>query len=168
MLLCAALRGHHDVAVAILAVDKHGLARLSRSPPERSQREGRRPTPKVAVLAIGGEIPLHVLRHPAGRILQGLLIKGHSVLPHFSCPMRYGQAGRLSRRRCRRVRRASHHNFVYTTQSEGSVPNDLPPEVIQVLTLGLAGRLARLPQELAPDVVHSVAGKVRDAVRAED
>jgi AcrR family transcriptional regulator len=56
----------------------------------------------------------------------------------------------------------------FRSRSKGGVLNDLPPEVIQELTLGLAARLAKQPRKLGPSVLRSVAEKVWEAVRATD
>jgi len=55
----------------------------------------------------------------------------------------------------------------FRSQSKGGALNDLPPEVIYELTLGVVARLARLPKKLAPGTLRRVAEKVWEAVKAE-
>jgi TetR/AcrR family transcriptional regulator, repressor of fatR-cypB operon len=56
----------------------------------------------------------------------------------------------------------------FTNQSKGGVLNDLPLEVIQELTLGVVGRLARQTRKLSPQVLREVAEKMWEVVRAQD
>jgi AcrR family transcriptional regulator len=53
-------------------------------------------------------------------------------------------------------------------RSKGGVLNDLPPAVIQEMTLGLAARLAKQSRTLSPRVVRKIAAKVWDSVRPDD
>jgi TetR/AcrR family transcriptional regulator, repressor of fatR-cypB operon len=55
----------------------------------------------------------------------------------------------------------------FRSRSKGGVLNNLPPEVIQELTLGLAARLAKQPRTLAPAILRKVAEKVWAAARAD-
>jgi AcrR family transcriptional regulator len=55
----------------------------------------------------------------------------------------------------------------FRSRSKGGVLNDLPPEVIHELTLGLVARLAKLPASLPPRVLRRVAEKMWDAVKAD-
>jgi AcrR family transcriptional regulator len=56
----------------------------------------------------------------------------------------------------------------FRSRSKGGVLNELPPEVIRELTLGLAARLAKQPRTLPPKVLRNVAEKVWESVRATD
>ena len=56
----------------------------------------------------------------------------------------------------------------FRSRSKGGVLNELPPEVIRELTLGLAARLAKQPRTLTPRVLRNVAEKVWESVRAID
>ncbi len=56
----------------------------------------------------------------------------------------------------------------FRSRLKGGVLNDLPPAVIQELTLGLAARLAKQPRVLTPGVLRAVAEKVWESVRAVD
>ena len=56
----------------------------------------------------------------------------------------------------------------FRSRSKGGVLNGLPPEVIQEMTLGLAGRLAKQPRALGAAVLRKVAEKLWESVRAED
>jgi TetR/AcrR family transcriptional regulator, repressor of fatR-cypB operon len=56
----------------------------------------------------------------------------------------------------------------FRSRSKGGVLNDLPPEVIRELTVGLAQRLAKQPRKLASGVLRNVAEKVWGAIRASD
>lgn len=56
----------------------------------------------------------------------------------------------------------------FRARSKGGVLNELPPTVIQELTLGLAARLAKQPRNLAPRVLRNVAEKVWESVRATE
>ncbi len=55
----------------------------------------------------------------------------------------------------------------FRSRSKGGVLNELPREVIEELTLGLAARLAKQPRKLTPRVLRNVAEKVWDSVRAD-
>jgi AcrR family transcriptional regulator len=54
----------------------------------------------------------------------------------------------------------------FSSQSKGGVLNDLPREVIQELTFGLAMRLAKQPRKLTPGILRGVAEKVWESVKA--
>jgi TetR/AcrR family transcriptional regulator, repressor of fatR-cypB operon len=56
----------------------------------------------------------------------------------------------------------------FRSRSKGGVLNELPPEVIRELTLGLAARLAKQPRTLTRKVLRNVAEKVWESVRATD
>lgn len=56
----------------------------------------------------------------------------------------------------------------FRSRAKGGVLNDLPPEVIQELTFGLAARLAKQPRKLSSAVLQTVAEKVWDSIRAQD
>jgi TetR/AcrR family transcriptional regulator, repressor of fatR-cypB operon len=56
----------------------------------------------------------------------------------------------------------------FRSRSKGGVLNELPPEVIRELTLGLAARLAKQPRKFFPQVLRNVAEKVWESVRATD
>jgi AcrR family transcriptional regulator len=53
-------------------------------------------------------------------------------------------------------------------RSKGGVLNDLPPEVIQEMTLGLAARLAKQPRKIESEILRSIAEKLWLAVRARN
>lgn len=55
----------------------------------------------------------------------------------------------------------------FRSRSKGGVLNELPREVIEELTLGLAARLAKQPRKLTPRVLRNVAEKVWESVRAD-
>jgi AcrR family transcriptional regulator len=74
-----------------------------------------------------------------------------------------------------RPEKAPHHDQQaiefqrrFRSQSNGGVLNDLPPEVIQELTIGVVERLARQPRKLAPATLRTVAEKMWEAVKAGD
>lgn len=56
----------------------------------------------------------------------------------------------------------------FRSRSRGGVLNELPPEVIQELTFGLAARLARKPRKLPGATLRKVAEKVWLAITVED
>ena len=56
----------------------------------------------------------------------------------------------------------------FRSRSKGGFLNELPPEVIQEMTLGLVARLAMQPRKLSERVLREVAEKVWLAVRAVD
>jgi AcrR family transcriptional regulator len=56
----------------------------------------------------------------------------------------------------------------FRSRSKGGVLNDLPPEVLRELTLGLAKRLAKQPRKLTSSVLGDVAEKLWEAVRASN
>jgi AcrR family transcriptional regulator len=56
----------------------------------------------------------------------------------------------------------------FRSRAKGGVLNDLPPEVIQELTFGLAARLAKQPRKLSSAVLQTVAEKVWGAIKAQD
>src|SRR5205807_6031864 len=55
------LRGHHDPAVAVGAMDQRGRPRLAGRPALGAQQQDRRPAPVIAPLAAGLPIDAHVL-----------------------------------------------------------------------------------------------------------
>jgi len=56
----------------------------------------------------------------------------------------------------------------FRSRSKGGVLNELPPEVLREMTLGLAARLAKQPRKLAAGVLRNVAEKVWESVRGTD
>ena len=56
----------------------------------------------------------------------------------------------------------------FRSRSKGGFLNELPPEVIQEMTLGLVARLAKQPRKLSERVLREVAEKMWLAVRAVD
>jgi AcrR family transcriptional regulator len=52
----------------------------------------------------------------------------------------------------------------FSGRKQGGVVNDLPPEVIQELTFGLASRLAKQPGALSRATLEDVAGRVWTAI----
>lgn len=55
----------------------------------------------------------------------------------------------------------------FRSRSKGGVLNDLPPEVIQELTLGVVTRLARQAKKLSPPVLQALAEKMWEVVKAD-
>jgi len=53
----------------------------------------------------------------------------------------------------------------FRSRSKGGVLDDLPPEVLQELTLGLAARLAKQPRKLSSDVLQRIADKVWESIK---
>ena len=55
----------------------------------------------------------------------------------------------------------------FRSRKEGGILNDLPAEVVQELTFGLASRLAKKPKALSRAALESVAEKVWKAISEE-
>ena len=56
----------------------------------------------------------------------------------------------------------------YSGKSRGGVFADLPPSVIDEMSLGLIARLAAGPKKLTPAVIHDIAERVWNSLRPQD
>lgn len=54
----------------------------------------------------------------------------------------------------------------FSGRKKGGVLNDWPPEVLQEMTLGLIERLARQPRKLSPALLHEIAEKLWQILKA--
>jgi TetR/AcrR family transcriptional regulator, repressor of fatR-cypB operon len=64
-------------------------------------------------------------------------------------------------------REQTEYERQFRSKSKGGLLNELPPEVIYELTLGLAARLAKQPRKLSDATLRNIAETVWKAIRAE-